>query len=136
MVESKAAGPPPSVLIIDDEPDVCEVLQGFLDVLGYASSSARSGAAGLAALETQRADAVLLDIAMPGALGGVETLRAIRRSWPDLPVVMVTANADEAVAKTTLREGALDYVMKPLELERLHEVLTAAMAHSGKEPPE
>jgi len=47
---------------------------------------------------------------------------------------MVTANADEAIAKTTLREGAFDYVMKPLTVERLREVLAAAML-SGKEPP-
>jgi response regulator of citrate/malate metabolism len=72
---------------------------------------------------------------MPGVLGGVDTLRAIRRSWPDLPVVMVTANVDETIAQTTLREGALDYVMKPLILDRLREVLAAAMALSGKVPP-
>jgi len=125
----------PNVLIIDDDPGVRGVLEGFLEALGYASLSAGTGVAGLAALQTKPADAVLLDIAMPGVLGGVDTLRAIRRSWPDLPVVMVTANVDEAIAKTTLREGAFDYVTKPLILDRLREVLAAAMALSGKVPP-
>jgi CheY-like chemotaxis protein len=75
--------------------------------------SAATGVAGLTALKKKPADAVLLDIAMPGALGGLETLRAIRGSWPALPVIIVTANADEAIAKTTLREEAFDYVMRP-----------------------
>jgi DNA-binding NtrC family response regulator len=91
--------------------------------------------AGLTALKKTPVGAVLLDIAMPCALGGLETLRAIRGSWPALPVIMVTANADEANAKTTLREGAFDYVMKPLTVERLREVVAAALALSGKVPP-
>jgi two-component system, NtrC family, response regulator PilR len=78
---------------------------------------------------------VLLDIAMPGPLGGVETLRIIRPTWPDLPVVMVTANVDEELAKTTLQAGAFDYVMKPVDIARLREILAAAMALSGKAVP-
>jgi CheY-like chemotaxis protein len=105
-------------------------------LLGYAAPpGARDGPTGLAALLKQPPDAVLLDIAMPGALGGVETLRIIRRAWPDLPVIMVTANVDEELAKTTLQAGAFDYVMKPVAVDRLREILAAAMALSGKEPP-
>jgi two-component system, NtrC family, response regulator PilR len=72
---------------------------------------------------------------MPGVLGGLDTLRAIKQSWPDLPVIMVTANADESLAQATLRDGAFDYVTKPVELVRLREILSAAMVLSGKEPP-
>jgi two-component system, NtrC family, response regulator PilR len=72
---------------------------------------------------------------MPGTLNGVDALRAIRAERPDLPVIMVTANADEDLAKATLRAGAFDYVMKPVNLSRLRELLTAAMALTGKEPP-
>jgi DNA-binding NtrC family response regulator len=124
-----------TVLIVDDEPGVREVLEELLTELGYAPISAATGVAGLTALKKKPADAVLLDIAMPGALGGLETLRAVRGSWPDLPVIMVTANIDEAIAKATLREGAFDYVMKPLTMERLRAVLAAAVALSGKVPP-
>ena len=131
-----ATDPTPSVLVIDDEEAVREVLEDLLVLLGYtAVAAAQDGATGLAALLKHLPDAVLLDIAMPGALGGVETLRIIRLAWPDLPVVMVTANADEGLAKTTLQAGAFDYVMKPVHLERLREILGAAMALSGKVPP-
>ena len=80
-------------------------------------------------------DAVLLDIAMPGALDGAQTLRAIKAHSPSLPVIMVTANSDLSLAQGTLRDGALDYLMKPVEIARLREVLMAAMAVSGKAAP-
>jgi CheY-like chemotaxis protein len=135
MAESNLSGRRPRVLVVDDDDNVRDVLEDFLAVLGYASLAAATGVEALAVLQRQSPDAVLLDIAMPGALGGADTLRGIKRSWPELPVVMVTANIEEAVAQATLREGAFDYVMKPVEIARLREVLAAAMALSGKVPP-
>jgi two-component system, NtrC family, nitrogen regulation response regulator NtrX len=128
--------PKPTVLLIDDDQEVLDMLEECVEGIGYATVTAKTGAAGLAAVSADPPpDVVLLDIAMPGTLGGVDTLRAIKRSWPDLPVIMVTANVDEAIATTTLREGAFDYVMKPVHITRLREVLAAATVLSGKEPP-
>jgi DNA-binding NtrC family response regulator len=128
--------PTPTVLIVDDEADVRAVLHDLLVHLGYHPMPATNGAAALETLKRVTPDAVLLDIAMPGALGGVETLHAIKADYPDLPVIMVTANADREVAVATLAAGAFDYVMKPVDLQRLHEVLAAAILMSGKVPPE
>jgi DNA-binding NtrC family response regulator len=126
----------PTVLLIDDDPEVLDVLVDCVRNIGYATVTAETGAAGLAAVRADpQPDAVLLDIAMPGTLNGVQTLQAIKARHPDLPVIMVTANVDTDVAQTTLRDGAFDYVMKPVEISRLREVLAAAMALSGKAPP-
>jgi len=85
------------------------VLQDCVQKLAYATVTARTGVAGLAAVRADPPpDAVLLDIAMPRALDGVKTLQAIKAHHPDLPVIMVTANADVAVPQATLRDDALD----------------------------
>jgi two-component system response regulator (stage 0 sporulation protein F) len=122
--------------VIDDDDGVREVLEDFLVSLGYVAMTAADGVEGLAVLQKRRPDAVLLDITMPGALSGVDTLRVIKKAWPELPVVMVTANAEESLARATLRDGAFDYVMKPVEFGRLREILAAALALGGKLPPD
>jgi DNA-binding NtrC family response regulator len=126
---------PPLVLIIDDEEEVLDVLADMLARFGYASMRARNGQAGLATLSAEDADIVLLDIAMPGTLDGVATLRVIKASHPDVPVIMVTANVDLDIAKATLRDGAFDYVSKPFDLGRLRDVLGSALLMGGKLPP-
>ena len=125
----------PTVLVVDDEPLVREVLTDYLREQGYGVLTAANGVAALGVIERQLPAAVLLDITMPGLLDGLQTLRVIKAVRPDLPVIMVTANADVDVAKTTLREGAFDYVMKPFDFARLGEVLTGALVFSGKAPP-
>jgi len=126
----------PTVLLIDDDRDVLEVLDEFVRTLGYATVKAMTGAAGVSAARTDPPpDVVLLDITMPGALNGVQVLHAIKAHHPDLPVIMVTASVDLDVARGTLRDGAMDYVTKPVQFARLSEVLTAAMVLSGKTPP-
>ena len=76
--------------------------------------------------EAERPDAILLDIALPDA-GGTHTLDRLRTLRPDVPIIMVTANADEDLARETLTRGAFDYVMKPLDMGRLGQVLEAAL---------
>jgi DNA-binding response OmpR family regulator len=77
-----------------------------------------------------RPDAILLDLFLPDAAGTstFEDLDAIR---PDVPIIMLTANTDELLAHTTLRLGAVDYIMKPFNVEHLKRVLEAAIAASG-----
>ena len=127
---------PPTVLLIDDEPEVLHVLEECVGIMGYRTVTAKTGAAGLLVVRADPPpDAVLLDIAMPGTLDGVQTLRAIKAHHPGLPVIMVTANADLETAQATLREGACDYVMKPVQMTHLRNVLAAAMALAGKVAP-
>ena len=120
------AGQLGSILVIDDEQDVVDLLSVYFGASGYDVVGATQGADGLMLADVHRPDVVLLDIMMPG-LDGVEVLRQLRLRWPNLPVIMLTAVADEEVARGTLRHGAFDYVPKPLECEHLERVVAAAL---------
>src|SRR5688572_7143926 len=116
------------ILIVDDEPDVLAVLTAFFAESGrYEILTAQQGADAVMIANFHRPDAVLLDIFMPG-MDGVKVLRAIRAMDSTIPVVMVTANADEKVARDTLTMGAFDYVPKPFEFDVLDRIVVAAVA--------
>ena len=114
------------ILVIDDESDVVEVISVYFANLGYEVVGASHGGDGLMLAELHRPDVILLDIMMPG-IDGVEVLQQLRLRWPEIPVVMLTAVADVAIAKGTLRRGAFDYVPKPFEWEHLERVVAAAL---------
>ena len=113
------------VLLIDDDARLFELLSGYLEPNDVALDHASSGTAGLAALQQQTYDAVLLDVMMPG-LDGLETLKRVRDK-STIPVIMLTARGDEADRVVGLEMGADDYVAKPFSprelLARLRAVL-------------
>jgi DNA-binding response OmpR family regulator len=111
------------VLVVDDEPEVRQVLREFLATRGYDVVLAGSGSEGLAALDAQQLDLVLLDVAMPG-MDGVETLNRIVVLHPTVPVIMVTANADIGVTSKLLGMGAVDYIPKPFDLDYLDQAVS------------
>ena len=111
------------VLVVDDEPEVRQVLQEFLTSRGYDVSVAAGGLEAIALVETVKPDLVLLDVAMPD-IDGVETLRQIVELQPTLPVIMVTANADIGVTSKLLALGAVDYVPKPFDLDYLDQAVS------------
>lgn len=115
-----------TLLVIDDEPDVVEMLSVYFTASGYQVIGANHGGDGLMLAEFHRPDVVLLDIMMPG-IDGVEVLQQIRTRWPEVPVVMLTAVANLDIAKGALRRGAFDYVRKPFEWEHLERVVAAAL---------
>lgn len=102
----------PRILVVDDEEEVRNVLSQFFQKKGYEVLAADSGAEALSTLERRPVDAVLLDIRMPG-MDGLATLRRLKASYPAMPVVMVSGETDEEVAKAALKEGAFDYIVKP-----------------------
>ena len=112
----------PRILVVDDEEEVRNLLALFLGKKNYSVVTADSAETAIAALEKDKVDAVLLDIELPG-LNGLEALRKIQASWPDLPVVMVSGQDEEELAKETLKAGAFDYVVKPLDLDYLERTL-------------
>ena len=114
------------ILVIDDEPDVVEVISVYFGNSGYEVVGAQHGGDGLMLAELHRPDVILLDIMMPG-IDGVEVLQQLRLRWPEIPVVMLTAVSDVAIAKSALRRGAFDYVPKPFEWEHLERVVAAAL---------
>ncbi len=111
------------VLVIEDEPDVGDVFIDFLVELGHQPLLVRTAEAALGKLVTERPDAMIVDINLPG-MSGLEflQLRPIRESG--VPIVAVSGVATESQARDCLRLGAVDFVGKPLPFERLQEVLT------------
>ena len=117
---------PTIVLIVDDEPDICEALAELLTAEGFVVRTARDGAAAIESVVLHRPDLVLLDIDMP-RLRGVETLTAIRALRPGARVIMMSGKADLDEAKRSLAAGAFDYVMKPFDLGYLDQAIRAAV---------
>jgi CheY-like chemotaxis protein len=114
------------VLVVDDEPQVVEMLRELLAELGYTVETAGHGAAALQRVPEFKPDVVLLDLQMPG-LSGLQVLEVLRRDHPGLPVVIVTGNTDADVARGTLARGAFNYLRKPFDFDVLARVVAAAV---------
>ncbi len=107
-----------TVLIVDDEE---AVLRSVADVLadgGYRVLTAPDGRAALRRIETAAPDLVLLDVAMPGR-DGIDVLEQLRRSWPDLPVVMMSGHGTIETAVRATKLGAYDFLEKPLSYDKI-----------------
>ena len=108
-----------SVLVIDDEEIMREILQTLLEREGCQVSLAASGEEGLAlARSEQHFDVAIVDVMMPG-IGGIETLDELRKLDEDLPVVLITAFASVENAIAAMKRGAFDYVTKPFKNEEV-----------------
>lgn len=101
----------PHVLLIDDDVELCALHQEILESEGFEVSLAYDGERGVEAMASSPSDIVVLDIMMPG-MGGIETLRQIRRS-SSVPILMLTARGDDIDRILGLELGADDYVPKP-----------------------
>ena len=109
-----------TILVIDDEPELVKLLDYNLSKAGYLVLSARDGESGLAAARKHAPDAIILDVMMPG-LDGWEVCKRLRQdpSTSALPVLMLTAKADEGDRVLGLELGADDYVGKPFGVREL-----------------
>lgn len=111
------------ILVIDDEADFGRLLKVNLEKTGeYEVALAANGQDGLAAIRAKRPDLVLLDISMP-VMDGMQTLKEIKRTNPDLPVAMVTACWNEDEARRIMQAGAYEYITKPVDFNYLHDAL-------------
>jgi two-component system nitrogen regulation response regulator NtrX len=107
------------ILIVDDEASIRRSLAGILSDEGFAAAEAAEGEAALAELRGETPpDLVLLDIAMPGR-DGVEILEEMQRTWPSLPVVMMSGHGTIETAVRATQLGAFDFLEKPLSVEKL-----------------
>lgn len=109
------------LLIIEDDPEIRDLLAERLAEQGYVSAQADTGDAGLERILGERFDCVLLDIGLPG-IDGFETLQAIRREYSavQLPVIILTGYSDRESLMRGLRLGANDFVAKPIDFAVLH----------------
>lgn len=107
-----------TILIVDDEPNLPHQLARFLSKHGYEVLSAADGHTGLRELQKNTVDLLLLDVRLPG-MSGLDLLKEIRKTDPDLPVVMLTAYGDVQTAVHAMKLGASDYLIKGFDLAEL-----------------
>ncbi|HYA48186.1 MAG TPA: sigma-54 dependent transcriptional regulator [Burkholderiales bacterium] len=116
-----------NVLIIDDEKSLLDLLSVVFKKEGYGVSAALSAAKAFEIIDKEDIDLVVTDIKMPET-DGMEVLRQVKARHPDVPVVMVTAYGSITQAVETLKAGALDYVVKPFDVEELKIIVGRGLA--------
>jgi two-component system nitrogen regulation response regulator NtrX len=108
------------VLIVDDEQDIRELVAGVLEDEGYAARTAADADAALAACAERRPSLVLLDVYLKGSrLDGLDLLDEIKRRDPSLPVLVISGHGNIDTAVSAVRRGAVDFIEKPFEAEKL-----------------
>jgi len=117
----------PSVLIIDDEPNIRRMVGALFGAEGYDVRDASDGASGILRARESEPDVVLLDLMMPGDLDGMATLERLRDAIPDSPVVMMSGRAGLSDAVRATRLGAFTFLEKPLTPEGVLFALSSAL---------
>jgi two-component system response regulator ResD len=127
-----------SILVVDDEPTIAEIVARYLERAGYATRTAADGAEALALVAQRRPDLVVLDLMLPG-VDGLEVLRRLHQDGDRTPVVLLTARGEESDRVSGLRLGADDYVVKPFSptelVARVGAVLRRAAPELDDGPP-
>ncbi|UCC48136.1 MAG: response regulator [Gemmatimonadota bacterium] len=119
---------PASVLIVDDEAVVTSLISKQLSRDGYACEEAASAEEALKQLERRGFDVVIADIRMP-QMSGIDLLKVLKQSDPEVQVIMITGNPDVDIAVEALRFQADDYLVKPFELGQLSHAVARALEH-------
>ncbi len=119
-----------TVVVIDDEKSVVNLLRAILEMDGYLVYEALTGPLGLGVVEAVEPDAVLLDVMMPG-MDGVEVCRQLKGTRPELPVVILTARDDRDLERRCFGAGADRFLTKPLLPGQLTDVV-AALGAGGR----
>jgi two-component system alkaline phosphatase synthesis response regulator PhoP len=107
----------PTVLVVDDAPEIVRITRDYLEHAGFAVLTASDGRAAVQLARTRRPDVIVLDLGLPG-LDGLDVTRELRRD-SSVPIIMLTARADESDKLVGLELGADDYVTKPFSPKEL-----------------
>jgi len=116
------------ILVVDDEPPIRRLLNTSLSAQNYQVSEAADGPAALVALQRESFDVLVLDLGMPG-MDGFEVISRLRQAGSAIPIVVLSARADEAGKVRALDLGADDYVTKPFGIEELLARVRTAVRH-------
>jgi DNA-binding response OmpR family regulator len=111
----------PRILVVDDDPDIRQLLQDCLRAKGYRVQSAIDGVRALEAVRAETYEGMILDIGVP-SMDGMDVLRQIRRWDQQIPIVMVTASGSKELAVRAIGMGAQAYVLKPFDVDELQRV--------------
>ncbi len=106
------------VLLVDDEEDFVTTLAERLQMRGIEAQIATNGETALSLIETSPPQVVVLDVMMPG-LGGADVLKRIKARHPQIPVILLTGHGSIREGTDGLRQGAYDYLVKPIDIEEL-----------------
>jgi len=123
------------VLIIDDDMDMCSLLSRFLSRNGYDTDAAFSGQKGIAKFSEENYDAVLCDFRL-GNMDGKDVLLSVKKVKPSAIVLIITGYSDIKTAIEVIKQGAYDYITKPLIPDEVLSILNRALQESGQEVPE
>jgi len=119
------------ILIVDDEADIRDLVAGILQDEGHRTRLARDSDEALRAIEDRKPHLVILDIWLQGSrLDGLEVLTIMKRTYPDLPVVIISGHGNIETAVTAIKRGAYDYIEKPFKADRLVLVTLRALEAS------
>lgn len=118
------------VLVVDDEPDIRKVVKMTLTKAGYEVLEAENGEKAIEAINSGEnrllLDVVVCDIRMP-KINGVEAIAYFQKEWPRVPIIVLTGFPDTDMATTFLRSGVVDYLVKPVEGDKLRSAVARAM---------
>ncbi|TVO70839.1 response regulator [Sedimenticola selenatireducens] len=125
----EVAGIDATILIVDDSPTETHILKGIVEGGGYKVITAVDGESGLTVAKESKPDLVLMDVVMPG-LNGFQATRQLSKApeTQDIPVIVVTTKDQETDRAWGLRQGAKDYVVKPVAAEELLSKIKAVLA--------
>src|SRR6185437_11679234 len=122
---------PISVLIVDDDATIRRALGDALAAGGYEVNAVESAAAALSAAARQKPDVILSDVRMPD-MDGLELLRTLRERLPSLPVVLMTAFDDMPTVVEAMKHGAVEFLVKPLDLDDLQRSLDRVVEDAAR----
>ena len=116
----------PRVLLIDDEPDILELLTITLNGMSIESQAAISLATAKEALRSQQFDFCLTDMRLPDG-NGLDIVKMVQQDYPDMPVAVISAHGNMSIAVQALKDGAFDFISKPVKLQVLRELVDTAL---------
>ena len=122
----------PQILVIDDEPDLCYLLEDILGEEGYEVITTPDGFEGIKRNEDSNPDLILLDLKMP-QMGGIETLRRIRKKDKDVIVIILTGYGDAETVRDAADLDVYEYISKPFKNHDIISVIEEALASREKE---
>jgi len=122
---------PLRVLLVDDEEDLVFTMEERLKIRGFDAEGFVSGESALERFKEKEFDVVVIDVKMPG-LGGLEAMRKMKAIRPDVAVIFFTGHGSQENGEEGMREGAFDYLMKPVNLEDL----IVKIKQAAEKPPE